>query len=57
MEPLRILGPLVLALVAATAVDQLLHTRKLEPPGFREVWRRVAGAAVVAAVLWIGLGG
>jgi membrane protease YdiL (CAAX protease family) len=57
MEPLRLVGPLMLALVSATAFDQLMHTRKLEPPGFREPWRRVAGLLVVAAVLYLGVFG
>ncbi|HXT52236.1 MAG TPA: CPBP family intramembrane glutamic endopeptidase [Thermoanaerobaculia bacterium] len=55
MEPLRLLGPLVLALVSATAVDQLTATRGLLPPGFREPWRRIAGSLVVAAVLYVGV--
>jgi len=57
MEPLRLVGPLVLALVGATAFDQLMHTRKLEPPGFHEPWRRVAGLLVLAAVLYLGVFG
>ena len=55
MEPLRLLGPLVLALVSATAVDQLTAMRGLQPPGFREPWRRLAGSLVLAAVLYIGV--
>ena len=55
MEPLRLLGPLVLALVSATAVDQLTLTHGLMPPGFRQPWRRLAGSLVVAAVLYIGV--
>ncbi|HEV8241753.1 MAG TPA: CPBP family intramembrane glutamic endopeptidase [Thermoanaerobaculia bacterium] len=55
MEPLRLLGPLVLALVSATAVDQLTFTHGLMPPGFRQPWRRLAGSLVVAAVLYIGV--
>jgi membrane protease YdiL (CAAX protease family) len=55
VEPLRLLGPLVLALVSATAVDQLTQVRGLQPPGFREPWRRLAGSLVVAAVLYIGV--
>jgi membrane protease YdiL (CAAX protease family) len=55
MEPLRLIGPLVLALVSATAVDQLMDARKLSPPGFRDPWRRVGGSLVVAIVLYIGV--
>jgi membrane protease YdiL (CAAX protease family) len=55
VEPLRLLGPLVLALVSATAVDQLMYARRLEPPGFHEPWRRLVASLVVAAVLWRGV--
>ncbi len=55
MEPLRLLGPLVLALVSATAVDQRTFTHGLMPPGFRQPWRRLGGSIVVAAVLYIGV--
>jgi membrane protease YdiL (CAAX protease family) len=55
VEPLRLLGPLVLALVSATAVDQLMYARRLEPPGFREPGRRLIASLVVAAVLWRGV--
>lgn len=55
MEPLRIVGPIVLALVSATAVDQLTHARGLDPPGFRHPWRRAVALLLVAAVLYIGV--
>ena len=55
MEPLRLFGPLALALVSATAVDQLTAMHGLLPPGFREPWRRLAGSLVVAAVLYVGV--
>jgi membrane protease YdiL (CAAX protease family) len=55
LEPLRLLGPLVLALVSATAVDQLTQVHGLQPPGFRNPWRRLAGSVVVAIVLYIGV--
>lgn len=54
-EPLRLLGPLVLALVSATAFDQLSRARGLEPPGFRQPWRRMLGLGVLAATLYIGV--
>jgi membrane protease YdiL (CAAX protease family) len=55
LEPLRLLGPLVLALVSATAVDQLMFARGLQPPGFRQPWRRLGGSLVVASVLYVGV--
>jgi membrane protease YdiL (CAAX protease family) len=55
VEPLRLLGPLVLALVSATAVDQLMSARGLTPPGFREPWRRLVGSMVLAGVLYVGV--
>jgi membrane protease YdiL (CAAX protease family) len=55
LEPLRLTGPLVLALVSATAVDQLMHARGLEPPGLRDPWRRGAALLVVAGVLYVGV--
>lgn len=55
MEPLRLLGPLVLALVSATAVDQLMSARGLVPPGFREPGRRLLGSLVLAGVLYVGV--
>lgn len=55
MEPLRVVGPIVLALVSATAVDQLTHARGLDPPGFRHPWRRAAALLLVAAVLYVGV--
>jgi membrane protease YdiL (CAAX protease family) len=54
-EPLRLLGPLVLALVSATAFDQLSRARGLEPPGFRQPWRRVLGLSVLAGALYVGV--
>lgn len=55
MEPLRLLGPLVLALVSAAAVDQLMSARGLVPPGFREPGRRLLGSMVLAGVLYVGV--
>ncbi len=55
MEPLRLIGPLVLALVSATAVDQLMSARGLLPPGFREPARRLLGSMVIAGVLYVGV--
>jgi len=53
VEPLRLIGPLVLALVSATAVDQLTQARGLLPPGFRQPWRRLGGSLVMAGVLYV----
>src|SRR4051812_9455733 len=54
-EPLRLFGPLVLALVSTTAFDQLSRARKLDPPGFRNPWRRMAGLSTLAGVLYLGV--
>jgi membrane protease YdiL (CAAX protease family) len=54
-EPLRLLGPLVLALVSATAFDQLSRAHGLDPPGFRQLWRRVAALSVLAGALLVGI--
>jgi membrane protease YdiL (CAAX protease family) len=56
MESLRLAGPLLLALVAAVALDQLTHARGLDPPAFlARPWRRALGLAIAAATLWIGV--
>lgn len=55
MEALRLLGPLVLAVLTALAVDQLTRARGLDPPGFREPWRRTTALVVVAFVFWVGV--
>jgi membrane protease YdiL (CAAX protease family) len=55
VEPLRIVGPLVLALVSATAVDQLMQARRLQPPGFAQPGRRAAALMLTAAVFYVGV--
>ncbi len=55
LAALRILGPLLLAVAAAWTLDAMCRRRGLLPPGFRHPWRRAAGAALVAAILWIGI--
>jgi membrane protease YdiL (CAAX protease family) len=55
IEPLRLLGPLVLALLSATAFDQLSRARGLEPPGFRQPARRILGLLLLAGVLYVGV--
>jgi membrane protease YdiL (CAAX protease family) len=55
VEPLRVVGPIVLALVSATAVDQLTQARGLAPPGFRHAWRRAVALLLLAAVLYLGV--
>ncbi len=55
MQPLRLIGPVVLACVSAMAVDQLTFARGLAPPGFRQLWRRGAALLVVALVLYVGV--
>jgi membrane protease YdiL (CAAX protease family) len=54
-EPLRLLGPLLLAMVGAAAVDQLTRARQLDPPGFADPLRRGAGLVAVAGILWVGV--
>ena len=54
-EPLRLLGPLLLAVVSAAAVDQLTRARQLDPPGFTDPLRRGVGLVVTAGILWIGV--
>jgi membrane protease YdiL (CAAX protease family) len=60
IDPLRLLGPLFLALLAAVGVEQLTRARGLEAPGFRDPARRALGLGVMTAVLWltvfVGLG-
>ena len=55
MEPLRLVGPLALALISALAVDQLMHTRQLQPPGFRQPLRRLGALLVLAGVFYLGV--
>jgi membrane protease YdiL (CAAX protease family) len=52
---LRLFGPLILACVAAWSLDALSRRKGLQPPGFRQPWRRSAAFVLVAAVLWIGV--
>jgi membrane protease YdiL (CAAX protease family) len=54
-EPLRLFGPLLLALVSAAAVDQLMTARQMAPPGFADPLRRGVALAITAGVLWIGV--
>jgi hypothetical protein len=54
-EPLRLWGPLLLALVASVAVEQLTRARGLDPPAFQDPWRRAMGMAVVAGSLWLAV--
>jgi membrane protease YdiL (CAAX protease family) len=52
---LRILGPLVAALLAAFVFDRMCERRGLQPPGFRVPWRRGLAFALVSGVLWVGI--
>ena len=54
-EPLRLVGPLLLAIVSAAAVDQLTRARQLDPPGLRDPLRRGASLIVTSGILWIGV--
>ena len=56
MEALRLAAPVTLALLAAVAVDQLMHARGMDPPGFvAEPWRRAVGLAILGITFWIGI--
>ncbi len=65
MSALRVVGPVLLALAAALAIDRMTARRGLRPPAFDPEWRGYGAAAVrrglalaaVAAVLWIGVFG
>ena len=62
---LRTVGPVLLAVAAAAAVDRLTVRRGLQPPGFRPeqfgeglaAARRGLALAVLAGVFWIGVFG
>jgi membrane protease YdiL (CAAX protease family) len=53
VEPLRVLGPLLLAVLAAVAVEQLTRVRELAPPAFQDPLRRALGLTVLAAAFWL----
>lgn len=63
-EWLRVVGPFLLAVVAAGAIDRLTERAGLLPPGFRPPVegspfaasvRRTVALGVLAAVLWVGV--
>ena len=54
-ETLRLLIPIVLAVLAAFTMDRLLVVRGLLPPGFQDPIRRVLAGGLVALILWIGI--
>ncbi len=62
---LRTVGPVLLALAAAAAIDRLTRHRGLQPPGFdparrgdgTALVRRGLAMAVLAGVLWVGVFG
>lgn len=55
VELLRLLGPMVLAILAAFTIDALCARRGLFPPGFHRPLRRAAADTILAALLWIGV--
>ena len=64
IDPLRLAGPLGLALVAAWFVDRSTLRRGLQPPGFSSpsgrlgigpALRRTLALSVLAVVLWLGV--
>ncbi len=52
---MRALAALVLAVAAAVAVDRLATRRGLDPPGFRDVERRLLAGLGLVLVLYIGV--
>ena len=62
---LRTIGPVVLAVATAAAIDRMTRQRGLQPPGFDPAWRgpgtavrrRGLALAALAAVLWLGVFG
>lgn len=50
----RLVIPIVLAVGAAVALDRMTAARGLQPPGFREPWRRSLALALITGILWIG---
>jgi membrane protease YdiL (CAAX protease family) len=55
MEALRMLGPVVAALGGVLLFDHMTRRRGLDPPGFREPLRRIAGTALVAGCFYVGI--
>lgn len=54
-ELLRTIGPVAAALGAVLLFDQMTRRRGLDPPGFREPLRRIAGTALVAFCFYVGI--
>lgn len=50
----RILLPFLPALATAWAVDGMTRRKGLEPPGFRNPWRRAAAFALLTGFFWLG---
>ncbi len=64
LDPLRLAGPLALAVISAWLVDRSTAARGFEPPGFASpldrpsaiaLSRRVFAMTALAAVFWIGI--
>jgi membrane protease YdiL (CAAX protease family) len=54
-EPLRLFGPLLLAIAGAAAIDQLTRARRLDPPALTDPLRRGAALLVTSGILWVGV--
>lgn len=54
-DVLRAVGPVILAALAAWVVDHMTARRGLQPPGFAARWRRLAAAAVLGGIFYIGV--
>jgi membrane protease YdiL (CAAX protease family) len=55
MEALRTIGPMAAAAAAALLFDHMTRRRGLDPPGFRELARRIAGIGLVALCFYVGV--
>ena len=57
IDPLRLGLTGLLALLGAVLLDWQTARKGLQPPGFREPWRRGAALLAVALLFWIGVTG
>lgn len=53
IEALRAVGPALLALGAVLLLDRRSRRLALDPPGFRDPLRRIAGLTVLGLVFWV----
>lgn len=55
LDPLRLIGTALLAGLGAFLLDWLTARRGLQPPGFREPWRRLTALFFITLLFWIGI--